>query len=419
MANTASSSIYEKLTITKNGREVDLAGKTVGFDYFESLLSPNITATLSFVDTGFSLKDEKRNAQGSIYNTLPITGGEEIKYKIGKLEGTLLNNAAINLNQESQRESVMMSLISKEGLENYNIANSKKYNGKITNSVKKILKDSFNIDTDSESPNFDESSNAYSFVGANDTPFDLMIELASKSVPDRGNPGFFFYQTREGFKYRAIDNLIKQEPKETYYYDGALTSGVENDRNNFKIASFSIRKNQNIINAMKAGVYESRNIFFNPLTAEFSEIIFKIENEELQTSLGGDIDYKPVKTNNSYSRTNQFVLDVGLLSPGIDISVNNDPREYIAKAAMRYNLLMSQIIDITIPCNLNLLAGDVIQCEFEKLTDKKEANPFDINQSGNYLILDLCHHFDPKRSFTSLTLVRDSFGKYTQKNKKL
>ena len=73
-----------------------------------------------------------------------------------------------------------MSLISKEGLENYNIANSKKYNGKITNSVKKILKDSFNIDTDSESPNFDESSNAYSFVGANNTPFDLMIKISIK-----------------------------------------------------------------------------------------------------------------------------------------------------------------------------------------------------------------------------------------------
>ena len=62
--------------------------------------------------------DEKRNAEGSIYNTLPITGGEEIKYKIRELEGTLLNNSAINWNQESQRESVMMSLISKEGFEN-------------------------------------------------------------------------------------------------------------------------------------------------------------------------------------------------------------------------------------------------------------------------------------------------------------
>ena len=72
----------------------------------------------------------KKNIFGTIYNTLPITGGEEIKYKIGPLKGSLFNNAANNLNQESQRESVIMSLISKEGLENYNIANSKKYNDK-------------------------------------------------------------------------------------------------------------------------------------------------------------------------------------------------------------------------------------------------------------------------------------------------
>jgi len=52
------------------------------------------------------------------------------------------------------------------------------------------------------------------------------------------------------------------------------------------------------------------------------------------------------------------------------------------------------------------------------LSDDKVISPFDINQSGNYLILDLCHHFDTKRSFTSLTLVRDSFGAYTSKNKK-
>ena len=418
MANTASSSIYEKLTITnKDGREVNLAGKTVSFDYYESLLSPNVTATLTFVDT-LGLKDENSTARGSIYNTLPITGGEEIKYKIGQLEGTLLNNAAVNLNQESQRESVMMSLISKEGLENYNIANSKKYNyAKISDSVKNILQESFDVTIESGSSDIDATSNSYSFVGANDTPFDLITELASKSTFAGGNPGFFFYQTKDGFKYKAIDNLIKQEPKETYNYYGAMTSGLEDGHNNTKIASLSIRKNQNIANAMKSGVYESRNIFFNPHTAEFSEIRFRIKDQQLQTSLGREIDYEPVKSNNSYSRTNQFILDVGLLSPGVDTQVNNDPREYVAKAAMRYNLLMSQVIDILVPCNLNLVAGDIIRCEFEKLTDKKDANPFDINQSGNYMILDLCHHFDPQRSFTSLTLVRDAFGAYTQKNK--
>lgn len=414
MANRASSSIYEKLTITKNGREVNLAGRTVSFDYYESLLSPNVTATLAFVDTGSTLKDEKINAQGTIYNTLPITGGEEIKYKIGEFEGSLFNNAAVNLNQESQRESVMMSLISKEGLENYNIANSKKYNGKISNSVGSILKNSFNLQDDKL--DLDQTGNGYSFIGGNDTPFELITELASKSTFAGGNPGFFFYQTKDGFKYKAIDNLIKQTPKETYYYYGAMTSGVEDDHNNCKIVSFSIRKNQNIVNAMRSGVYESRNIFFNPNTFEFSERIFKITNEKLDTTLGRDVDRQPVKSNNYYSRTNQFVLDVGLLSSGIDTQINNDPRDYVAKSAMRYNLLMSQMIDIMVPSNLNLVAGDIIRCEFEKLTDKKEISPFDINQSGNYLILDLCHHFDTKRSFTSLTLVRDSFGTYTKKN---
>ena len=167
-------------------------------------MSPNVTATLSFVDSGFSLTDEKRNAEGSIYNTLPITGGEEIKHKIRELEGTLLNNSAINSNQESQRESVMMSLISKEGFENYNIANSKKYNGNITDNVKKILQQSFNTTIDETSSNFDKTANSYSFIGANDTPFDLIIELGSKSTFPSGNPGFFFYQTREDSNIRQL-----------------------------------------------------------------------------------------------------------------------------------------------------------------------------------------------------------------------
>ena len=155
-----------------------------------------------------------------------------------------------------------------------------------------------------------------------------------------------------------------------------MKSGTDDNSNSRKITSFSVRKNQNIINAMKSGVYESRNIFLNPNTFELSDIIFKIENNELSTTLGSDIDYKPVRSNNFFSKTNQFILDVGLLSSGIDTEVNNDPRAYVAKAAMRYNLLMSQMIDIMIPSNLNLVAGDIIRCEFEKLTTKKRSEFF-------------------------------------------
>ena len=47
---------------------------------------------------------------------------------------------------------------------------------------------------------------------------------------------------------------------------------------------------------------------------------------------------------------------------------------------------------------------------------KKEQGSIDPVQSGKYLIVDLCHHYEPTRSITSLTLARDSYGLYTTKN---
>ena len=40
----------------------------------------------------------------------------------------------------------------------------------------------------------------------------------------------------------------------------------------------------------------------------------------------------------------------------------------------------------------------------------KDGERFDEETSGKYIIKELCHHFDPDRSFTSMKLVRDSFG---------
>jgi hypothetical protein len=45
------------------------------------------------------------------------------------------------------------------------------------------------------------------------------------------------------------------------------------------------------------------------------------------------------------------------------------------------------------------------------------VTPFDEQFSGKYLILHLCHSFDLSaagKSYTSLTLVKDTYGKYTK-----
>ena len=53
--------------------------------------------------------------------------------------------------------------------------------------------------------------------------------------------------------------------------------------------------------------------------------------------------------------------------------------------------------------------------EFESLANEKCAEGIDKRQSGKYLILHLCHYFDPNKSVTSLTVCRDTYGLHTSK----
>lgn len=71
---------------------------------------------------------------------------------------------------------------------------------------------------------------------------------------------------------------------------------------------------------------------------------------------------------------------------------------------------------MTVPSNTNLRAGDIIECNFPKTTTSK-AKEFDPDQSGLYMIKALCHHFDPIGSYTSMKLIRDTYGKYGTNNK--
>ena len=63
--------------------------------------------------------------------------------------------------------------------------------------------------------------------------------------------------------------------------------------------------------------------------------------------------------------------------------------------------------------NLNLKVGDVIEAFFPRI-EEANSGEVDPEQSGNYLIKELCHHFDPRggHMLTSAKLIRDSYGLY-------
>jgi len=267
--------------------------------------------------------------------------------------------------------------------------------------------------------NPDKAINKYGFIGNMKKPFSVLVWLASKAVPEvskDSTAGFLFYQTQDGFQFRSVDMLTKQKPKATYRYSDVAESNNEKN-NDFNILNYITDKNQNLIEKLRLGTYASARVYFDPLTFNFYGKTFSLPNyEKAINNLGGKKLDLPKLSNSSNKNLGEIptrilcsVLDVGTLEKGVSKNYNADPADYQAQAIMRYNVLFTQTVSMVVPCNTDLRAGDVIKCEFPKIS-RSDSEEIDSDQSGLYMIKELCHHFEPNRSFTSMQLVRDTFG---------
>ena len=423
MASALGSSKYAKIDIlktisknTKRGTRTstkyhDIKGKVTDFRYYESLYSPVTTALLVYVDAGDSLK-----------SSIPIKGNERLNFKIESKYGTLdfskqgasmLINSVPEAGKESNREAVMLPLISKYEFQDKSEQIFKKYNNlTVDDSVRRICQKILKAPKDRIF--VDSCKNVYDFRGSGKNPIELILRLAKKAVPVKGDPGYFFYETQKGLNFRSVSVLVSQEPKATYTYTGMFRA--QDEGNDYKIMMEpKFTKDQNVMSAINSGTYVSRNVFFNPQNAEYIEKIYKIsEQGKIEKTLGKDLDIDE-DLEESITRTNMHVLDVGSLKTGVSDVVNNSPLEWQAKSTMRYNTLHTQMLEIQVPCNLSLVAGDVIKVEIENLNAEKCNEGINKHQSGKYLILHLCHSFSANESITSLTLVRDTYGLHTGK----
>ena len=101
-------SVYEIFTIKSNDGEktIDLRGGIVSFSYFENVFSPMITAQVLITSTGNVITDEDGDLV-SIYNGLPLRGGEKVSIKI---PSNSENNVDLEFTEEKGNEFYVASI---------------------------------------------------------------------------------------------------------------------------------------------------------------------------------------------------------------------------------------------------------------------------------------------------------------------
>ena len=378
--------------------------------YYENVLSNIITLSVGVKETD------------DLLDKLPIRGGEKAEIDLrdsnnNKLTPTLYVNKVRNVISDSIQNNYSIDFASEQFFKNDLSRVVKRYDGKISENVKKIMKEQLDTDVD-----VDETLINYNFIGNNRKPLYVCTWLASKSIPAQpgeGTAGYLFFETQDGFKFKSIDGLFEQSPKKKYVLTGTPYKPGEYDG---KVLKYSIDRDINLQNNLAVGTYSNRSIYFNFYDFNYKDQEFSVKDEVIKTGGKNTIPESIKNFGDKPSRIMSRILDIGTLpagkTPKDELETwKSDPTnptynapKTMVQSVMRYNQLFTIKINITIAADFTLKAGDLVHCDFPEVSTSKSSG-LNKESSGIYMISSLCHRLTSDQSSTTLTLVRESFGR--------
>ena len=388
-------------------KDYSILGGNPIIDYYESVMSPSISLTVTFIDV-----DQVISRKG-------ITGGESLDLSV-KMEGfdddfkitskkhRLMLNSVRDVITDTNKQIATLEFVSKESIINETARINKKFTGNVTQIVKDILEKDKKGILSKKKLKTDNAVNKYSFVGNLKRPFDTIQWLCPKAQSSNKNFGFLFYETLDGYNFRSIEKLL-EEKAEVYEKPDRPIAG------SFRIIENNLNQSNDIGHNCRMGMYANKTIYIDLENETYKEEEFKIT--ELKPKLKKPPKL-PDKLEDKPTRLMFRILDSGALQKGStkkDVEKRNELAVYQNKSYIRNSLLFSQSLNISIPINPDLRAGSMIEVKLplKKGDDGKPVSSYgsekDNDVSGKYLISELRHLIGGGKAETQLELVRDAF----------
>ena len=404
--------IVSKCTLIPNGasleEEYEISAGYQHLNYFESIESPSISMTLTFHDID-QVIGRKGITGGELIEVTVRDGTEGDQLKITK-EHRMILNAVVNMNTTSQVQEATLHFVSEETFINETARLNKKFTGNVSQTVEDILtNDEKGIKTQKElfgtKDNKTRAVNSYSFIGNLKRPFDTIQWLCPKAQSANDDFGFLFFENLDGYHFKSIKTLLNQESIKYTFSDRPVEEPT--------ILQNELKQSNDVGMNLRMGMYANKTIYVDIENQEAEVIDFDSNDDlnlEKKAKLNG-LEKKP-------TRLMYRINDAGVSQKGSERD-KKDPKTSLAvyqnKSYIRNNLLFSQAMAISIPLNVLLRAGDVIEIELplkkgegDKPVDST-GNDKTNDPSGKYLICELRHLIGGGRGETQLKLIRDVF----------
>lgn len=421
---------------TSGKKEIDISSLVQNLTYYENILSNSLTLSVIIADSG-GLEFQKEKMIG-VLDGIPIRGGERVviefsdkqekKNTLSFSTHSFYVNRIKGASPGTQKDVFILELCTREFLANEQTRVVKRYDGKISDNVIQILKDKSGLNTTKDIDS-DPTVIPYNFIGNDRKPFYVCTWLGTKGVPEASGKinsaaGYFFYETYDGFKFKSIDVLLSQKPKDgkKYVYTNAPNINESTEYTD-KILSVTIERDIDLQKNVSVGTYANRSLFFDLYSMDYEVRTYNLKFNQIDgiSSAEENVLFVPDEFTQAPSRLMNLVLDYGTMPSGKTPNEQlktwkNDPKysnydapKLMVQSIMRYNQLYTIKTNIVIPGDFSLRAGDIIECHFPDLEKSVKKSPNE-ETKGKYLIASLCHRITPDDTYTSLTLIRDSFN---------
>ena len=431
------------------------------FKYYESLFQDVIHASVTYIDSGGTIKAKGGRELTTAVAGLPITGSEKVNLLFQdpneeEIEVTLYVNNVTEIIVDSTKSMVTLSMNSIEMFNNDKIRLNRRFDGKISDHIEKILKGGKSETGDSleteKVVDIEKTVGEYNKAFTNKKPFYMMNYFSTRAVPEGGqgnSAGFLLWETSEGFHFKSIDKLFGQKEKRKIIFNE--TPGNPPAGYDIKALTFAKENRNDIKSKFEQGTYATRLITFDPFTCNYEVSYLNAGNKkqsgpkqkgnedtlnkaaENMPKLSTDI--KSAKGGqNDFSRTTFNVLDTGSIpqgktKSGVDQTddrtggneqvekkedKNAKPGETLNQAIMRLNQMNTMKISLTLPGDFTLHAGDSVKVDSPQLSAARQSRKrqqVDNQTGGLYIIRDLCHYMTKDVTYTKINVIRDSFDK--------
>ncbi len=359
------------------------------------------------------------NDGNDVFSNFYLLGNEYIKINLDKpglsrpFERTFRIFKASNRSPSTDSgQTYLLHFCSDEMISSQQMLVSKAYkSSKIKNVVSDILDKELKVDS-TRIASLENTSGNFDFIIPNYRPFEA-IQWAAARGYDQKKFCYFFFENKNGFNLTSLQTLIKQKPYKTLKYE---IKNTDRDPANNKdsIDNLDIVNDFDMLTSISNGAFSSRLMLIDLFNQSYDFADYNLNTAEAQGNLINK--YKPVNSFKNSKDQTLFESKESFFRTYLSINdtvseKSNDVKYWMLPRAMHMVMLNHFKIKVTLPGDIELKAGDIVNYEFPVFESANSAGKkIDKKRTGKYLVTAVNHKFSEDMFESIAELVSDSYA---------